>query len=84
MLPILSHVCSGSEGIVIVYCRTITMLDKIVRYLRKNVDDSKKLSIRPFHSDLSEKYRDDTLKLLKASALKIVVATEALGMVGCL
>ena len=82
MLPLLSHVRSGGKGVAIVYCRTIAMLDKIVGYLRKNVDESKKPSIRPFHSDLSENYRNKTLKVLKASDIKIVVATEALGMVG--
>jgi superfamily II DNA/RNA helicase len=82
MRPLLQHVNSNEPGIWIVYCRTINVLDKIVGYLRKNVSTSQRRSVRPFHSDLSVKYKDKTLEMLKAAdTLKVIVATDALGMV---
>lgn len=78
----LSLLQSEGPGIAIIYCRTISMIDKIYGYLRKNVDTSIKKSIRPFHSDLTQKYRDETLKMLNTpDGFKVFVATDALGLV---
>jgi superfamily II DNA/RNA helicase len=78
----LSLVHAGEPGIAIIYCRTIAKIDKIYRYMRNNVGDSMKNFIRPFHSDLTQKYRDETLRMLKASdGFKVIIATDTLGMV---
>lgn len=85
MQPFLSYVNLAGPGVSIIYCRTKKVVDEIVSYLRINVDKSRAQSIRPFHSDLSPEYRNKTLQMLKAAdELKVVVATDALGMVSFL
>ena len=82
MLLPLNFIHSGKPGIMIVYCRTINMLDNIVEHLRENVDESQAQTIKPFHSQLTSKYKTDVLSKFKtATNLKVVVATDALGMV---